>query len=173
MSYLGKHIKDKRVAAGLKVSKFAALIGYKNLNKGCGRVRGLENGGYFPNDEFLSKVADALNIDHETIATLIRKDIDAYKAWEDANPIQPHVVLRYIAAVYGQCKIPEQTRLSLDESIRFASQKAVERKLRVCLVWSRRLSIYFDREGQEVSRSEEQPWMAIKGKRFLLRFPKT
>jgi transcriptional regulator with XRE-family HTH domain len=168
MSYLGKYIKQKRLDAGLKVSKLAALIGYRNLNKGCGKVRGLENEGYFQSKEFLSKVAAALNIDHETLDTLIQKDIDAYEAWEDANPIQPHLVLRYIAAVYGQCEIPEQTCLSLDESIRFASEKAVERKLRVCLVWSRRLSIYFDREGQEEGRSEEQPWMVVNGRRFLL-----
>jgi transcriptional regulator with XRE-family HTH domain len=173
MTYLGQYIKKKRLDAKMKVSKLAAMIGYRNLNKGCGKVRGLENGGYFQSEEFLSKVAAALNIDHETLAPLIQKDIDAYEAWEDANPIQPHVVLRYIAAVYGQCDIPEQTRLSLDESIRFASAKAVERKLRVCLVWSRRLSIYFDREGQEEGRSEEQPWMVVNGKRFLLRSSET
>jgi transcriptional regulator with XRE-family HTH domain len=173
MSYLGKHFKEKRLAAGVTVGKLAGMIGYRNLNKGCRKIQDLENEGYFPDEEFLAKVAAALNIDDETIAALIQEDIDAHEQWIDANPIQPHLVLRYIAAVYGQCDIPEQTCLSLDESIQFASAKAVERKLRVCLVWSRRLSIYFDREGQEEGRSEEQPWMVVNGKRFLLRFSKT
>ena len=173
MTHLGTYFKEKRLAAGLKVSKLAALIGYRNLNKGSGKVRGLENEGYFQSEEFLSKVAAALDVKSETIAVLIQKDIDAYEAWEDANPILPHLVLRYIAAVYGQCDIPEQTCLSLDESIRFASEKAVEMGLRVCLVWSRRLSIYFNRDGQEEGRSEVQPWMVVNGKRFLLRLSKT
>ncbi|MDP6850869.1 MAG: helix-turn-helix transcriptional regulator [Planctomycetota bacterium] len=172
MTYLGQYIRKKRLAADLKVSKLAALIGYKNLNKGCGKVRGLENEGYFQSEEFLSKVAAALNIDHETLDTLIQKDIEAYEAWEVANPVQPHLVLRYMAAVYSRCALPDSIT-TLDESIRFASAKAVERKLRVCLVWSRRLSIYFDREGQEEGRSEEQPWMVVNGKRFLLRSSKT
>jgi transcriptional regulator with XRE-family HTH domain len=171
-SHLGQYFKQRRIAADITSGKFAALIGYRNLNKGCRKIQGLENEGYFEDEEFLARVAAALNIDDETIAALIQEDIDAHERWVDANPIQPHIVVRYMAAVYSRCKLPDGITTQ-GESIRFASAKAVEVKRRVCLVWSRRLSIYFDRDGQEVSRSEEQPYMSYKGRRFLLRSSKT
>ena len=167
MTYLGRYFKRKRLAARLSLGKVAGMIGYRNLNKGCKRIQQLENEGYCE-EELLAKLGAALGVNDETIVALIQEDIDANEEWLDAHPVEPHLVLRYMAAVYGQCNIPDSIKSSLDESIRFASDKAVEIGLRVCLVWSHRLSIYYDRDGKEEGRSEKRPYMSIKGRRFLL-----
>jgi hypothetical protein len=167
-SHLGKYFKEKRLAVGLTLGKLAGMMGYRNINRGCRRIRQVEeDSGYCKHEKLLSKLAAVLKIDDETIIGLIEEDVDAYKQWEKANPVDPHLVVRYMAAVYGRCKLPKNIT-TLEDSRKFASDKAVEMRFSVCLVWSHRLSIYYDQHGHEGGWSEKQPYMSYKGKRFLL-----
>ena len=165
MSYLSDHFRKKRQALRLSIAQLARQAGYRNINKGVRRVQEFEMGGD-AHEEFLGKLAVALDVDDATMSDLIEQDRQAHERWLD-EPVKPSLVVRAMAAFYSSLGIPPDLELQQDVYEQYASSKAKELGLRVCLVWNRRLSIYYDRDGKEEGRSEEQPYMSIKGRKFL------
>jgi hypothetical protein len=61
----------------------------------------------------------------------------------------------------------------MDEAERWAAAVAAEKKRKCCLVWSRRISVWFAEDGTVYSRTEavpgepNVPWMKVGGTRFL------
>ncbi|KKK98611.1 hypothetical protein LCGC14_2641000, partial [marine sediment metagenome] len=82
----------------------------------------------------------------------------------------PYVVLRLIAAVYSHVDLPEGISSQI-EAEEFAAGLAKEHRLRTCLVWSRRLSIYFKADGRLDGVMEAAPAQVMKigGKECLLK----
>ncbi len=80
-----------------------------------------------------------------------------------------------MAAIYQRVELPDDA-LDPEAAGAFASDVARERKLRVCLVLSRRVSVWFDTEGRESGRSEAtpempcEPFLMVGGKRVQFDF---
>ena len=165
MSYLSDHFRKKRQALRLSIAQLARQAGYRNINKGVRRVQEFEMGGD-AHEEFLGKLAVALDVDDATMSDLIEQDRQAHERWLD-EPVEPSLVARVMAAFYSSLSIPPDIASQQDACEQYASAKAKELGLRVCLVWNRRLSVYFDRNGEVEGRHQEAPYMSVKGRKFL------
>jgi hypothetical protein len=87
------------------------------------------------------------------------------------QPFKTHIVIRFMAAVYGRKELPENIKTE-EEALKYAIKYAKENKRHICLNPSRRKRIWINPEGgaciQELSpHSEECPYMQIGNKRFL------
>jgi hypothetical protein len=104
---------------------------------------------------------------------LSQKDLEDWLTWAN-EPIKPYLVVRLMAAVYSQLELPDEV-VSVEEAERYASGFAKQHRLRVCLVLSRRVSVYFDADGSFEFASEavpggdpNQPYTRIGGRQCLM-----
>lgn len=156
--YLAEHFEKQRRALGLRPGQLAALIGCPNPIKAGHRIRQFELYGVV-NRELFDKLAAALKIDDKTIENLIEQDRKAqYKAWLKwvKTPIQPYLVDRLMPAVYRTIPVPKGFKKRKHAEL-WAARIARESRRQCCLVWSRRLSIWFNREGDVVGRTTATP----------------
>jgi hypothetical protein len=173
MSHLGDCFRARRLVRGLTIGQLARQVGYRNVSKGCNRLRTFEAGGKVAPD-LLSRLASALEVTPGAIRLAIDEDYQEWLRWAE-EPIRPHLVLRYMACVYQRIELPDDA-LEPGAAQGYASSLARERKLMVCLVLSRRLSIGFDSTGREYQRLEAtpdvpcEPYIEIGGKRVQLDF---
>ena len=173
MSHLGNFFRDRRIEKGLAFGRLARLLGYKNVSGGSNRIQAFERGGKVRPD-FLGKLAEVLEVSPDQIRLHAGEDYEEWLAWA-SEPVRPHLVVRLLAAVYQRAELPDDA-LAPEAAGAFASDVARERKLRVCLVLSRRVSIWFDSEGRESGRSEAtpdmpcEPFLIIGGKRVQFHF---
>ncbi len=175
-SALGTHIRSLRQCRGLSLGDLARLVGYGNISKGGNRLHQLETTGR-GHPDLLGKVAEALEIDWQTVEDLVEEDRRAaYADWSRwANEvIQPYLVVRVMAAVYCRQVLPAEIATQ-EAAEQHAAAIAAERHMQVCLVWSRRLSVWFDAGGKKTGVTEavpeevNEPYMRLKGsRRFLL-----
>ena len=114
-----------------------------------------------------------LEIDQATVNGLLQEDLEDWLKWAN-EPVKPYLVVRLMAAIYSQTELPDEIR-SAEEAERYASEFAKEHRLRVCLVLSRRVSVYFDDDGSFQYASEavpggepNQPYTKIGGGRCLM-----
>lgn len=173
-SVLAKHFRERREAMKLTVGQLARLVVYRNLGKGAKRIHVFEQTGHVRAD-LLGKLVSVLDVDEGTVRSLIRVDRRTFLAewavWASV-PIKPYVVLKLMPAFYSTIGLPKGMT-DFGAAKAFASAKAMEARREVCLVWSRRLSIYFDSIGAATSQvrtvpgGEHSPWMQIGGKKFL------
>jgi hypothetical protein len=173
MSHLGDAFKTRRLERKLTTGQLARLVGYRNLGRGSNRIQRFEGGGKIAAD-LLGKLATVLEIHADDVRRYAAAD---YKDWCDwANePIRPYLVLRLMAAIYQPLELPDDA-LTPEAAEAYAARLARERKLMVCLVLSRRLSVYFDGSGQVQGRMEAspdvpcEPFAVIGGKRVQFDF---
>ena len=151
-------------------------MGYRNVSKGANRIARFERDGIVT-DNLLASLADALGIDLPTVERLIeqgRQDhLRAWEAWvSQIVPIQ--LVVRYVAAIYGSVKKPGQITTP-EQAEAFACEYARQHRLRVCLILSRRQSVWIDEQGLVYARTEatpdkpNMPWMQLRSdkRKFL------
>ena len=155
---LGSWVREQRVARGLTLGRLAAEVGYRNIGKGTNRLHQLETEGEFHPD-LLLKVIAALDLDTRTLRRLLAEDreamLSAWNAWAD-EPVPPLLVVRAIPGFYVERALPEGVvKLRAAEAI--ASAYAARRGLRVCLVFNRRLSVFFETDGERRFRSIARP----------------
>jgi transcriptional regulator with XRE-family HTH domain len=172
-THLSQHFFEKRIAIGLKPSQLARLAGCSNVLKNGNRIRQWELGGKI-SLELLMKIASVLEIEQHIIEKLAEQDrqefIEAWLKWVD-EPIQPRLVVRLMAAIYSSRPVPENTN-TMEEAEKWASSIAKQQKMRCCLVWSRRISCWFDENGVLEGRTKAEPgksivpWMQIGNKKF-------
>jgi len=173
MSHLGDAFKTARLDRKLTTGQLARLAGYSNLGRGANRIHGFEAGGKIAPD-LLGKLAAILEINLEDVRRYAAEDYKEWLAWAN-EPIRPYLVLRWMACVYQRFELPENAR-SPEAAEAYAACLARERKLMVCLVQSRRLSVYFDNLGQVHQRLEAspdvpcEPFAVIGGKRVQFDF---
>lgn len=158
----------------LTVGQLARAVGYRNLRKGAKLIHHFEMTGDVRAD-LLVKLTAVLGIDETTLRSLVRHDrrifLSEWKKWA-AVPIRGYVVIHLMPAWYTTVGLPEEL-IDFESAKRFAAAKAVEARRDVCLVWSRRMSVYFDSTGaataqvRTVPGSDHTPWMRIDGKTFL------
>jgi hypothetical protein len=174
MSHLSRHFEQARLARGLKPSELARLAGCINVLKNGNRIRQFELTGDI-RQELFEKIAAALKFDAATIEKLVERDrrefFERWLAWVN-EPIQPYLVERLIPAIYRKMPVPSEIT-TMDDAERWAAAVAAEKKRKCCLVWSRRISVWFAEDGTVYSRTEavpgepNAPWTKIGGKRFL------
>lgn len=157
-SFLAHHFRSVRKERDLSLRQLARMLGYKNVAKGCNKIRKFEERGEI-HVQLLQNLADALDIDMATIDTLIEQDrrefVRAWNEWADV-PIQPRVVVRLIPAVYKSEPLPGRIT-TLEKAEVFAAETARRWNRRACLTWTRRLSVWFDEDGEITGRTEAAP----------------
>jgi hypothetical protein len=168
---LSRYIQQKRLDKGLKPGQVARLAGCVNVQKNGSRIRSFELSGSIGRELF-EKIAGALGIDAGTIKRLVEQDRrEFYQAWLEwvNEPNQPYLVMRLMAAIYSSRAVPPEIA-TMEEAERWASAVAKEIHLRCCLVWSRRISCWFNEEGKLTHRTKARPgepntpWIKMGGK---------
>ena len=157
MSELGVLFKRKREAMGLKVSALAVLCGYKNISNGSQKIHDLEKHGSVHTD-LLRKLAAILGISEaEYMPPMLADEQERLRAWAAwANePVKPYGVLHLMPGMYGPLELPPG--VTQKEAEAFVAEKARETKNRCCLVWSRRVSIFFASDGSVECVREATP----------------
>jgi len=170
------YFKSQRLAKKLSLGDLARLVGYGNISKGANRIVRFEQEGVI-DDELLIKLAKALEINWETVEELAEQDrkehIEAWSKWVD-EPVPMRLVIKWIPAVYSERLLPVEITTP-EAAEEFACDQARQLKKHICLVLSRRKSVWISDEGIVRKRTEatpfggpNEPWMELKGKRFLL-----
>jgi transcriptional regulator with XRE-family HTH domain len=173
VSHVSSLFRRRRVDRGLSIGQLARLLGYRNVSKGCNRIQGFEGGGKVAPD-LLARLASELAITPDEIRHALGEDYRDWLAWAN-QPVRPHVVLRYLACVYQRIELPDDA-LDPEAAELFASDLARERRFKVCLVLSRRISVWYDATGREYARTEAtpempcEPYAVIGGKRVQFDF---
>jgi len=153
-THLARYFAHQRWKKDLSLQQIARLLGYRNLNKGVRRVQTFERSGEIDGRLF-QKLAAALEVDQATVNRLLQEDLEEWTKWVN-EPIKPYLVVRLMPAFYSQAELPDEIE-SVEEAERYASEFARERRLRVCLVLSRRISVYFADDGSFQYASEAVP----------------
>ena len=157
-SQLAKHFRTTRLAKGINLGQLARLAGYRNVSKGANRINKFEGGGDI-HAELLHKLADVLSIDRQTVDRLVEEDrrqfFEEWNAWAN-EPIRPYLVIRLMAAIYCPHELPEEIQ-SVEEAEEYAGAIARERRMRCCLVLSRRISVWIAQDGSISSVTEAVP----------------
>jgi len=171
-THLSRHFEQQRIVRGLRPGQLAALAGCTNTSKIGNRIRQFELTGDIGRELF-EKLVAALDIEASTIERLVEQDrrefFRVWLAWVN-EPIKPYLVQRLMAAVYRQISLPDEITTQ-DEAEAWAAGIAREWKRKCCLVWSRRISIWFDADGnafrgEAVPGKPNVPWLKIGGKTF-------
>lgn len=171
---LSRFFEQARLARGLKPGQVAQLCGSSNVSKVGSRIRVFELSGQISKEPF-EKLVAALGIDADTIEKLVEQDrrefFEEWLQWVN-QPIQRFLVVRIMSAIYSQRPLPIEIN-NQEEAEAWAASVAREIKKRCCLVWSRRISIWFTEDGTVVDRTEgvpgepNVPWVRIGGRTFL------
>ena len=153
MSHLGNSFRYRRIEKGLGFGQLARQLGYKNLSGGCNRIQAFERGGKVRPTSSASwpRPWRSAPIRFAFMPARTTRTGWPGPASRSGPPVRP-----LLAAVYQRIELPDDA-LDPEAAGAFASDVARERKLRVCLVLSRRDSIWFDTEGRESGRSEATP----------------
>jgi hypothetical protein len=161
---LAKYIKQERVKQGLNYAELSRLMGYKNNNRGMRRIIDLAREGKV-HSEILKKLIEALGLDRAYIDQLIKEDKDQqrreFEEWVN-NPIDWHLIIRWMPAVYGEREIPGYIKTE-DEAIEYARSVDREYKSMVWLVLSMKENIHIDSDGSIKYRKEvtmEHSWLS-------------
>ena len=146
-SELARHFSSVRSSKGIRLGQLARMIGYKDAGKGASRIDRFEKWNRI-HEDLLVKLADVLGIDSQTVARLIaedrRKYLEDWERWVN-TPIRPSIILGHIGGFCWGEPVPKGlTRKAAEE---YAAKTAKETRRRILLVLSRRLSIWFDPEG--------------------------
>ena len=157
-SKLSSHFRKTRLDKGWSLGQLTRLVGYSNVSKGANRIQTFEQGGDIQQD-LLMKLATVLEIPQESVEQLVEEDRRQFFAeWSEwANtPIQPYIVLRLMAAIYSHVDLPPEIE-SVEEAEAFAAELSRSRKMKCCLVLSRKISVWYDFDGRRMFVTEAVP----------------
>jgi len=172
MSHLSDLFQQRREATGISFGELARKCGYSNVSKGSNRIQKFEQSSKFE-PTLLGKLAAALGITSAEIHRAVEQDRAEWEAWA-SEPIEPHMIVRLVAAFYSRSAIPLELRGDRAAMEGFAGDYAATNRVRVCLVLSRRLSVWFERDGRCSGATEDTfgkrngPVMTVEGRDFLI-----
>ncbi|MCK4544412.1 hypothetical protein KAU43_02635 [candidate division WOR-3 bacterium] len=169
IDYIVRERRNKRLSYG----DIGRALGYKNIGKISSKIADFEHYGNI-DKELFKRIVDIIGIDKEELNKMIKMDREiAEKRFEELckQPFKMHIVIRFMAAVYGRKELPEGIKTE-EEALKYAIKYAKENKRHICLNPSRKKRIWINPEGgaciQDLSPySEECPYMQIGNKRFL------
>jgi hypothetical protein len=155
---LGNYFRIQRETKGLNLNRLARLIGYKNDCKGMNRIGSFENHGVVHPD-LLKKLMVALDVDPAIVDQLVEQDrLEFFAEWTKwvNTPIDPYLVIRLMPAIYCRKDIPDTVR-NIDEAEDYAVSISKRMHCKVCLVLSRRITLWFNSEGVLDDATEAVP----------------
>lgn len=166
-THLSRHFEERRLAKGLKPGQLSALAGCINISKNANRIRTFEITGKISTSLF-EKLAFVLEIDRATIQKLAEQDhqefFDAWLKWV-SEPIQPSLSIRLMPAFYSRRSLPPEIT-TMEQAEVWAAEVAKETGKLCCLVWSRKISCWFDNDGvygrtESIPGEENCPWLRL------------
>ncbi len=168
--HLGKLIRKYRSICGFNFPQLADLAGYKNKIKWANKICNFEREGV-GGDDMVRRIIEALNIDGGELRRALLQDEDEWRVWAD-EPISIEMRIIFFGAVILKHDLPENITTK-ELAIEYACQFAKANQLRVCLVLSRRKSVWISRDGQMTliqtkPGAPNAPYASIGGKKFLL-----
>ena len=157
-SALGTYCRTQRLAKGLTLGQLAKLLGYTNIGKGARRAHELETTGKAPGD-LLVKIMGVLNLDPAIVGQPAAEDHEEFlrqwNEWADV-PIRRYLVAKVIPGIYRRVELPGDV-LTPDAAEAFATGYARDHGYPVCLVVTRRMSVWFSSDGSVITRTETRP----------------
>ena len=99
----------------------------RSLSHGCNRLQSFEQTGKIDTGLF-GKLMLVLDVDQATVNGLLQKDLADWLEWAN-EPIEPHLVVRLMPAVYSQADLPDEVR-SVEDAESYASAFAKGHRLR-------------------------------------------
>lgn len=163
MTHLANLLWNSRFEKRITCYTIARGMGYTNTNKGARKYLRWERGEEYPEKQELEKLIKLMKLNLKQVERAVERDRKDFEKWLD-EPIPMTLVVRMMPAVYVDVKAPEN--LSPEEAEEWAREYARKANLRVCLVKSRRESIYFDKNGEVEFTIRERPHMMMGGRRF-------
>jgi len=155
---LSTYFRQRRLQLGLRHGDVARLMGYKSIFGAANKIVMFEERGDILAEVF-RKLAAVMGIDDGTIQRLIDEDrqdfIQRWNKWADA-PIEPHLIFRAIPGVFFEHEIAEGVRTP-EAMERYAAEFAKDRHMKVWLVLSRHLTIFFGEDGVKKQVQEAAP----------------
>lgn len=169
--HLRKLVWKYRSIRQINFSNLAESAGYTNKSKWVNRICTFEREG-IGEDDLIRRLVVALEIDLKELQQAVQKDYEEWEAWA-SEPVPMEMIVWFIGAVFHINKIPEEVSSSRELATEYARNYASENKLRVCLVLSRRESVWISDEGNaRVSQTTPGvpnfPYASVGGKKFLL-----
>lgn len=165
-SHLSELIKNGMAQAGLDRKRLVRVLGYRNQNKGLGRLDAWLAGNDLPDGrDQIERLAVALNVETSLIATAIQTDIEAMKSLANAerrrNP-NYRVTFRAVPGFYVTHELPGD--LTLDEALRQA-KNFFNGNVRFAVNTPDNTTYWCNREGEVESVTEgREPLMIVGGK---------
>jgi hypothetical protein len=153
-THLSRHFERLRLERELRPSQLAALMGCSNHSKTGVHIKQFEITGSI-SQELLKKLIAALDVEDAVVGQLLATDHREYlEKWLDwvNSPIQPYLLLRIMATIYQKEPIPEA--FTQEQAEFYTSTFARKNGKKCCLIWSRRLSVWFDSDGVVYDRTE-------------------
>lgn len=152
--HLRNYFRSQRELKGIRLGHLAEMVGFQNRNKGARLILQFEREGSV-SDELLAKLTQALDLDEKEIANAMKKDTADWAAWV-SEPVPTLMILTPIPAVNVLHPMPPEI-VTAKEAEEYAKSYAKERGFRVCLVLSRRESVWIDGDGKITGRTFAKP----------------
>lgn len=168
--HLRKLVQKRRSMYGLNFPRLAELAGYRNTIKWANRICNFEREGV-GEDDMIGRILDALKVDPVEVRLAVEKDTEEWETWAD-EPIPMQMIVHYFGAIIHIHKMPDEACSTREAAIDYGILYAVARKVRVCLIVSRRESVWISAEGEtRVSLTRPGvpnfPYASIGGKKFI------
>ncbi|MGO9571926.1 MAG: AAA family ATPase [Desulfomonilaceae bacterium] len=155
---LNKHFRNyfrrQRELKGISLGPLAEMIGYRNRNKGARLILNFEREGIISGD-LLKKLIDALEVDPQGMIQAMEKDKAEWEQWVN-EPVPMQMIIRPIPAVNLLHPMPPEIKTT-EEAEKYAQSYAKEKGFRVCLVVSRRESLWIGGDGEITCRTFAKP----------------
>jgi hypothetical protein len=174
-THLSRFFRQRREACAIGLGELACRCGYRNISKGANRIQRFEATGEIAPTLFI-KLASALDITPFEIDGCLDQDRAEWKR-RARQPIEPHLVIRYLPAVYARHAIPADLHTDRIGMESFAAANAAAKRKQVALVLSRIKRIWFDQDGIFAGITEDTfeksfgPYLKIGGRHFLFNLP--
>ena len=154
--HLRSYVRRQRELKGIRLGPLSEKLGYRNRgkNRGCRMIVEFEREGIV-SEEFLVKLVDALELDWEEVSQAMAKDLAEWEEWVN-TPVPMHMILMPIPAVSILHSLPPDIRTQ-QAAEKYARDHAKNKGYRVCLVLSRRESVWIESKGDIRFRSYAKP----------------
>jgi hypothetical protein len=165
---LSAYFRQRRLVLGLRPGQVARLLGYKSLVGAANKIIRFEQTGDI-HSRFFRQLAALLDVDKATIKSLVEKDRrDFLQRWSEwANqPVRPHLIAEIVPGYYMIHYFSEGVTTP-EEMENHAAGLAQELRQKMWLVFSRKLSVYFNEGGRKRAVQEAAPGEPTESYRLL------
>jgi hypothetical protein len=153
---ISRHRADRKLSFG-DLARILGAISPREVSKLSQRIVRIEREGNLIERRLIFRIGAALEIDPATMEQAFDDQragkIRRWLRWVN----EPVPVFMRIKAMPTIWYARELGYISEDEAIRIASAQAKEARSPVCLAMNRKLTIWFDRTGEETGRTEASP----------------